>query len=184
MQSLKNHFLIAMPMLDDPNFDESVTYICEHDTNGALGIVVNKPGDFTIGEICSQMNLTVVESSHSKRPVLAGGPVDPARGFVLHGSSRDFDSTIVIDDEIKLTMSRDIVEALADGSGPEDAQFALGYAGWAAGQLESELAANAWLSARASAEIIFSTPYEQRWAAAAKLIGVDIRVIANYAGRA
>ncbi len=184
MQSLKNHFLIAMPMLGDPNFNESVTYICQHDEQGALGIIVNRPADLTIGEVCQQLDLEVVEGPQSQRPVLAGGPVEPGRGFVLHDSEPDYEGTLLIDNGIRLTTSRDILEAIASGQGPREALLALGYAGWAAGQLEAELAANAWLSAEADPKIMFSTPFEARWAAAAELIGVDIHGIAHYSGRA
>jgi putative transcriptional regulator len=184
MQSLKHHFLIAMPTLGDINFSETVTYICQHDEDGALGIIVNKPGNVTIGELCARMDIGVKPGPHGERPVLAGGPVAPARGFVLHESTTDYESTIVIDEDIRLTVSRDILESMAAGAGPERALFALGYAGWGAGQLEGELAENAWLSARATSAILFDTPYEKRWAAAAELIGIDIRGISSYSGRA
>ena len=184
MQSLKNHFLIAMPMLGDPNFNEAVTYICQHDPDGALGITVNKPGNTTVGAICRQLDLDVVDSPEIERPVFFGGPVEPERGFVLHESDPDYEGTLVIENGIRLTTSRDILEAIAGGVGPKDALLALGYAGWAAGQLEAELAANAWLSAEADPKIIFATPCEARWASAAELIGVDIHGITSYSGRA
>ena len=184
MESLKNHFLIAMPMLNDPNFSEAVTYICQHSEEGAIGIVVNRPGSITIGEICSQLDIGVTDGAQASSPVLTGGPVEPARGFVLHGESADYESTISVSDEIHLTASRDILEAIAAGRGPSRAILALGYAGWGAGQLEAEIAANAWLIVEATAEIIFDTPYEERWAAAANLIGIDIHEISNYSGHA
>ncbi len=171
-------------MLGDPNFNESVTYVCQHDEEGALGIVVNKPANLTVGEICKQLDLDVVDSPQSQRPVLAGGPVETGRGFVLHDSEPDYEGTVHIHENIRLTTSRDILEAIASGDGPEEALLALGYAGWAAGQLEAEMAANAWLSTEADAKIMFNTPYESRWAAAAELIGIDIHGIANYSGRA
>lgn len=184
MQSLTNHFLIAMPMLGDPNFNESVTYICQHDDEGALGIVINRPGEFTVGDICSQLGFEVTDGPLTRQPVLAGGPVEPARGFVLHRSELEYDSTLYVNTEIRLTASRDILEQIASNEGPKEALLALGYAGWGAGQLESELAANAWLSAPATGEILFETPYLERWAAAAGLIGIDIRGISNYSGHA
>lgn len=184
MESLKNNFLIAMPMLGDPNFNEAVTYICQHDDHGALGITINKPSNLNVAELCKQLDIELADGVSVEQPVLAGGPVEPGRGFVLHRSERDYDSTLLIDKGIRLTTSRDILEAIASGTGPEQAQIALGYAGWAAGQLEAELAANAWLSVEADAQIIFDTAYEARWAAAAALIGVDIHGITNYAGRA
>jgi len=184
MESLKNHFLIAMPMLGDPNFNESVTYICQHDADGALGIVINKPSDITVGEICAQLHLEVSDGLITRQPALAGGPVEPERGFVLHRAEREYESTLLIDAGIGLTVSRDVLEDIALGGGPENALLALGYAGWGAGQIESELAANAWLSATASFEILFETPYQDRWAAAAQLIGIDIRGISSDTGHA
>jgi putative transcriptional regulator len=185
MDSLKNHFLVAMPMLNDPNFSEAVTYIWQHsDEEGAVGIVVNRPGANTIGEICAQLDISFTDDSRADLPVLTGGPVEPARGFVLHGDSPRYESTVSISDEIFLTASRDILEDIATGGGPKRAIVALGYAGWEAGQLEAEIAANAWLVVEARPEIIFDTPYEQRWAAAANLIGVDIHGISSYSGHA
>ena len=184
MDSLKNHFLIAMPTLDDPNFSEAVTYICQHTPDGAIGIVVNRPGTLTLGEICSQLDIGVTDGARADSAVLSGGPVEPARGFVLHGDAPQYESTISVSDEIHLTASRDILEAIATGRGPVRAILALGYAGWDAGQLEAEIAANAWLIVEARSEIIFDTPYEQRWAAAANLIGVDIHGISSYSGHA
>lgn len=184
MDSLRNHFLIAMPSLNDPNFSEAVTYICQHSEDGAIGIVVNRPGTITFGEICSQLDIGMTDAGHANSPVLTGGPVEPARGFVLHGDTPGYESTISVSDEIHLTASRDILEAIAAGRGPARAILALGYAGWDAGQLEAEIAANAWLIVEARAEIIFDTPYEQRWTAAANLIGVDIHEISSYSGHA
>jgi putative transcriptional regulator len=185
MDSLKNHFLIAMPMLNDPNFSEAVTYMCRHsDDEGAIGIVVNRPGTTTIGEICSQLDIGVTDKTYAEVPVLTGGPVEPARGFVLHDGASSYESTIPVSEEIHLTASRDILEAIASGHGPSRLVVALGYAGWEAGQLEAEIAANAWLVVEARPEIIFDTPYEQRWAAAAHLIGIDIHEISSYSGRA
>jgi len=184
MNYLKNHFLIAMPALGDPNFAESVTYICKHDAEGAIGLIINKPSELTIGEVFAELELEISDNANTGRPVLNGGPVEQARGFVLHRSDHEYESTIEIDAMIKLTASRDILVEMARGAGPDLALLALGYAGWGAGQLESELAANAWLSTAATAELIFELPFEQRWVAAARLIGVDINSISNYAGHA
>ncbi len=184
MTSLQNHFLVAMPNLGDPNFNQSVTYICQHDDHGAIGIVINRPGAFTFGEICARLNIDLIETAPAEAPVLTGGPVEPERGFVLHGQGADFESTISVGNGINLTASRDILEAIAAGAGPDKAVLALGYAGWGTGQLEAELAANAWLSVEATADILFDTPFENRWAAAAQLLGIDIHGISNYSGHA
>jgi putative transcriptional regulator len=185
MPSLQGHFLIAMPGMGDPNFHETVAYICKHDEEGALGIVINRPTTMRVEEVFRQLSLEVHDNQQASDPVLSGGPVDPDRGFVLHESNAEFDSTVDVDASVKVTVfSQDILAAMARGEGPARAVVALGYAGWSPGQLESELAANAWLSAPADPTIIFQTPYEQRWSAAARLLGIDIHQIANYAGHA
>jgi putative transcriptional regulator len=138
----------------------------------------------TVEEVFRQLSLDVHSSAQAGGPVLSGGPVQPDRGFVLHQSAAAFDSTVDPEADVKVTVSQDILAAMARGDGPVPAVVALGYAGWAAGQLESELATNAWLSAPADAAIIFVTPFEERWTAAARLLGVDIHQIANYAGHA
>lgn len=185
MQSLRNHFLIAMPNLEDPNFNESVTYVCQHDdTNGAVGIVVNRPGHFTFADIFVRLGIEFDDSDRSQALVLTGGPVEPERGFVLHDAQTQFESTISVGSGIALTASRDVLEAIASGDGPPQALLALGYAGWGAGQLEAEIAANSWLSVEATPEVLFETPYAERWTKAAGLIGIDIRGISTYTGHA
>jgi putative transcriptional regulator len=184
MSSLQRHFLIAMPSLEDPNFDGTVTYLCKHDADGAFGLVVNRPLDMQAAEVFEQLDLEIVDSAQAERPVLGGGPVQPSLGFVLHQSPASFESTLDADADIKVTISRDILQSMAGGRGPSPAVITLGYAGWDAGQLETELAANAWLSVPADPTIIFDTPVEQRWAAAAGLLGVDISQLTNYAGHA
>ncbi len=184
MQSLRNHFLIAMPNLEDPNFNESVTYVCQHDEHGAVGIVVNRPGHFTFADIFERLGIECEDPERAQSLVLTGGPVEPERGFVLHEASEEFESTISVGADVSLTASRDVLEAIAGGSGPKQALLALGYAGWGAGQLESEIAANSWLSVEASRAVLFETPFADRWTAAANLIGIDIRGISTYTGHA
>lgn len=184
MDTLRNHFLIAMPNLGDPNFNESVTYVCQHDDSGAVGIVINRPGHFTFADVFARLDIEFVDSEYARSPVLTGGPVEPERGFVLHDAAADFESTITVGADVSLTASRDVLEAIAAGDGPHRALLALGYAGWGAGQLEAELAANSWLSVEATNEVLFDTPFAERWTSAANLIGVDIRGISTYSGRA
>lgn len=184
MDSLRNHFLIAMPNLQDPNFNESVTYVCQHDENGAVGIVVNRPGHFTFADVFSRLGIEFVDSEQTRAPVLTGGPVEPERGFVLHDAATDFESTIFVGHQVSLTASRDVLEAIAAGNGPRHALLALGYAGWGAGQLEAEIAANSWLSVEANSKVLFDTPFAERWTTAANLIGIDIRGISTYSGHA
>lgn len=184
MRSLEGHFLIAMPGMGDPNFSGTVAFVCKHNEEGALGIVVNRPSDMHLGDVFSQLSLEASSEDLADQPVMNGGPVQPDRGFVLHQSDQAFDSTVDPDADVKVTVSQDILRTMAHGEGPAPALVALGYAGWSSGQLESELAANAWLSTPADPSVIFSTPIEQRWAAAAALLGVDIRQVTNYAGHA
>lgn len=184
MTSLEGQFLIAMPGMADPNFNETVAYICKHDESGAIGIVVNRPSDMTLGEVCRQLKFETDLGDAEAQPIMSGGPVQPDRGFVLHLSGDDFESTVDPQAAVKVTVSQDILRAIARGDGPKPALVALGYAGWSGGQLEAEIAANAWLHVPAAASILFETPVENRWFAAAGLIGVDIRQVTSYAGHA
>jgi putative transcriptional regulator len=181
---LTNHFLIAMPALADPNFSHTVTYICEHNDKGAMGIVINRPLELTLGEVLEHMQIAPGQKLDIKRPVLAGGPVQGEHGFVLHSPTGQWSSSLAITEEIAVTTSRDILMALADGKGPTRYLVALGYAGWGAGQLEKEIAENAWLSGPANAEILFDTPLEQRWVAAAALLGIDLNLLSTQVGHA
>lgn len=182
--TLANQFLIAMPGLADPNFHHTVTYICAHNEDGAMGIVINRPMDLALGEILAQMNLTARSPDVEQMIVHLGGPVQTDRGFVLHRPDTSWHSSINVSDEIGVTTSRDILEAIAEGRGPEHAFIALGYAGWAAGQLEQEIKENAWLSGPAGSDVIFRTPLEQRWEQAARLLGVDVKRLSPDVGHA
>lgn len=179
-----NQLLIAAPALSDPNFARSVTLICQHDDEGAMGVVVNRASEYTLGEVLRQMNLESRDPRLTGQIVLNGGPVHPERGFVLHDGAREWDSTLEVAHGLYLTTSRDILEAMAVGEGPEHAIVALGCAGWGAGQLEYELGENSWLTAPADAELLFSLPLEQRWQAAGQRIGVDMTRLTDYSGHA
>ena len=181
--SLCNHFLIAMPNMHDTSFAHSVTYICEHSSEGAMGIVINNPMPMMLHEIYAQMDLKV-SPNEGHQPVVAGGPVQQERGFVIHSSDMEWHSTLKVSPEISLTASRDIIVALAEGQGPKEWLVALGYAGWGEGQLEAEIAANSWLTVPANKDIIFNTPFEQRWTSAAAALGIDVNLISNVAGHA
>jgi putative transcriptional regulator len=181
---LANQFLIAMPAMADPNFNQTVTYVCEHSEKGALGIVINRPMDMRLDEVFRQLNVESSDDELANRPVLQGGPVHQDRGFVLHEAAGDWDSSLLVSDSIRVTTSRDILAAMARGDGPQRSLVALGYAGWEAGQLESEVTENAWLTVPAEPEIIFKTPYQDRWEAAAKILGVDLNLLSSQAGHA
>lgn len=181
---LRDHFLLAMPSLDQGIFAHSITYICEHGESGAMGIVINQPLDLSVAEIFEHLQISA-RRDFSGMPVLAGGPVQIDHGFVLHRKSqRSWEASLRVTPEITLTTSRDILRAIAEDEGPKDHLIALGYAGWAAGQLEQELAENSWLTMPADSEIIFSTPTEQRLAAAAARLGIDMNLISGEAGHA
>jgi len=181
---LTNQLLIAMPTLADPNFNRTVTLICEHTDQGALGIVINRPLGVRLSEIFAQLELKRCNAETSRQIVLHGGPVQQERGFVLHDDARAWDSTLRVCDGISVTTSRDILVAMAKGQGPGHALVALGYAGWAPGQLEREIVENAWLSVTSTPELVFQTPFEDRWEAAAKLIGIDFTRLSSEAGHA
>jgi putative transcriptional regulator len=181
---LTNQFLIAMPAMGDPNFDHTVTFICEHNEDGALGLVVNRPMGMHLSDVLNQMSLTENSEQKSKVPLLRGGPVQPERGFVVHDHLGEWGSTLEVSDGIHVTTSRDILEAMADGTGPDNALVILGYAGWAAGQLENEMMVNAWLTVPADKDILFSIPFEKRWQSAAALIGIDINQLGTSFGHA
>ncbi len=181
--SLKNHFLIAMPSLQDPNFFRSVTLLCEHNEEGAMGIVINHPTEVTTSELLKHLEIQV-DSTFIERPVLAGGPVQTDRGFVIHRGQSHWQSSLTVSDQISITTSQDILRALPTDHQLKDAFIALGYAGWGPGQLESEMADNAWLSVPASAEILFDTQVSERWHKAANLLGIDIAQITSFTGHA
>ena len=183
-QYLGNHFLIAMPQLADPNFFHTVTYICEHNAEGALGIVINRPLGIQLGEVLNHMEIEPAGPESRETPIYSGGPVQQDRGFVIHRPVGQWSASLQVTDSIAVTSSRDILVAMAAGEGPEHALVALGYAGWGAGQLEQEMLDNAWLSGPADERIIFELPSEQRWEAAAALLGVDIHTLTGQPGHA
>ncbi|MEA5667407.1 YqgE/AlgH family protein [Stenotrophomonas sp. MH1] len=181
---LSNHLLVALPSLADGTFARSVALICQHDENGAMGVVVNQASDFTLGEVFEQMEIDCDDGDLRAAPVLNGGPVHTERGFVIHDDARAWDSSLTVADGLYLTTSRDILEAMAIGQGPRNALVTLGCAGWGAGQLEQELADNSWLTVPADAALLFATPLEERWQLAAARIGVDLFRLTGYSGRA
>ncbi len=179
---LTNHFLIAMPSLLDPNFSRGVTYLCQHSKEGAMGIIINRVAPLTVGDVLAQMNIATGLEAVAQAPVYFGGPVQPERGFVLHDAGGKWDSSFEISETLAVTTSRDILAAMAEGKGPKRALVALGYAGWSEGQLEQEVRENAWLTASATSSLIFETPLEQRWNAAAALVGIDLSLLSDQAG--
>ena len=182
--NLTHHFLIAMPAMADPRFANTLAYICEHNPDGAVGIVVNKPIDMTLSSLFQQIDVPRGDARFESTPVFLGGPVQADRGFVLHRPLGNWQSTLVVNDVVGLTTSKDVLEAAVRGEGPDDLLVSLGYAGWEAGQLEQELAANAWLTVEADADVIFELPVERRRSAAMQLLGIDFSRLSEDVGHA
>jgi len=182
--NLTHHFLVAMPTVQEGAFAGALAYICEHDENGALGIVVNRPLDLTLGEMFEQIDIPLQQAELSKRQIHFGGPVQAERGFVLHEPKGDWESTLHINDKLALTSSKDILEAISEGRGPRHMIVTLGYAGWDQGQLEHEITENIWLTVPASEHILFELPPEKRLPAAMSLLGIDYSSLVEEAGHA
>ncbi len=172
-----------MPGLEDPNFARSITYICDHSADGAMGIVLTQPLNLSRQDVFKQLDLPCNPQAH-KQLVLCGGPVQQQRGFILHNSGPRYAATLPINDAVSLSSSLDILAAIADGQGPQQTLLALGYAGWGAGQLEQELADNAWLTLSADSHSLFETPTEERWDEITQRLGIDINLIPSNAGHA
>ncbi len=181
--ALKNQFLVAMPSLDDENFSHTVSLLCEHSDSGAIGLVINRPTELLLVDMLEQMGLEH-DALDDDAIVFWGGPVQPERGFVIHREPGGWESSMPLDSGLFVTTSRDVLRAIGKGDGPSDYVVVLGYAGWGAGQLESEILHNAWLNTPIDAQILFGTPPPQRWAAATKLLGVDVSQLSGEAGHA
>ncbi|SFM57571.1 putative transcriptional regulator [Halopseudomonas yangmingensis] len=181
---LKDQFLIAMPQMADPRFAHSLIYLCEHNAEGAMGLIINQPSGLNLGDVMLQLvpDLDIVGNT-AVQPVFNGGPVQPERGFVLHANGQPWQATVELG-VLQLTTSRDILLAMARGEGPNAALLALGYAGWGAGQLDQELADNVWLSCPADQQILFKLPADKRLQAAADKLGIDLNLLSSQAGHA
>ncbi|GAA3582795.1 MAG: YqgE/AlgH family protein [Gibbsiella quercinecans] len=186
--NLQHHFLIAMPTMQDPRFKHSVIYLCEHNDDGAMGLVINKPMEqFTVESVLHKLKIAPSPRDPAislDKPVFAGGPLADDRGFILHTPCEGFASSIMISADTMITTSKDVLETLGTAEQPDDVLVALGYAGWEKGQLEQEVLENTWLTIEADADILFHTPIANRWREAANRLGIDIRSIANHAGHA
>jgi putative transcriptional regulator len=182
--NLTHHFLIAMPAMADPNFARTLTYVAEHNDQGALGIIVNRPTDMNLATLFERVDVALEAHGFADQPVYFGGPVQTDRGFVLHRPAGEWHSTLRVNDEVALTSSRDILQAMGSRGEPAEVLITLGYAGWAAGQLEQELADNAWLTVPADMSIVFELPPEERLAAAMQKLGFDFANLSEFAGHA
>ncbi|MEX1081197.1 MAG: YqgE/AlgH family protein [Halofilum sp. (in: g-proteobacteria)] len=181
---LSNHFLLAMPTLEDPNFRRTLTYICEHTEHGAMGLVVNRPLALTVGEVLQHLEIEPEATHLAQQPVHYGGPVEAERGFVIHTPMGNWEGTLQLSENLAVTTSRDILEAMAQGAGPDQALVTLGYSGWGAGQLDEEMVHNAWLTCPADMDILFDMPAEERLATAATRMGIDLSLMSTDPGHA
>lgn len=179
---LTDHFLIAMPGMMDPIFSKCLLYICEHHEQGALGLVVNRPIAMNLAALLAELGMEASNPESENIPIYFGGPVEMERGFILHEPVGQWQSTISVSQRVGLTTSKDILESLGKAAEPRNALIALGYSGWAPGQLEHELSQNAWLSVKASLDVIFETPPEERLPAALKMMGIDWAQLSDSAG--
>ena len=185
MQSLENHFLIAMPSMQDPFFKRAVAYICEHNEDGAMGLVINQPINITVGDLLDKIEIDNDKSTQAANvAVFAGGPVKTDRGFVLHSPKSGYSASQELSSDIMITTSKDVLASLTTAQAPEQFIITLGYSGWEQGQLEKELLENSWLIIKADPDIIFNTPIEQRWEKAVATLGFDISQLSSEAGHA
>ena len=182
--SLQHHFLIAMPSLVDTFFYRTVIYICEHDEDGAMGLIINRPTQITLTELLSHLDIENPFDSKINTPICFGGPVQKSQGMILHDSHADWNSTIQLTDNLFLSTSTDILKAMGSDKAPKNSLITLGFAAWEAGQLEQELVDNSWLTVAADDEVLFNTPADKRWHAAANLLGIDINLMSNLMGHA
>lgn len=184
--NLANHFLIAMPSMQDPVFGGTVVYVCEHNENGVLGVVINKPTDMTMQTLFERIDLKVEFGleGHDDEPVMFGGPVQDDRGFVLHTPGHHYSSSLTVTKDVAFTTSIDVLEAVAAGDGPSQMLVSIGYSGWSPGQLEDEISRNGWLTVGADPRILFNLPIEERYTAAMRLLGIDPLMLTSEAGHA
>jgi putative transcriptional regulator len=188
IMNLTNHFLVAMPGMADPFFYRAVIYICEHNEDGAMGLIINAPIDITVAGMLKQVEVESIHpkiyKEHLNMPVLNGGPVSEDRGFILHEPKDEYHSSIQMTDKLMVTTSKDILGVLGTEAEPKNYIVALGYSGWTAGQLEKELAENAWLTVKADPEVMFNTPVHQRWNKAVEMLGIDPAQLSTESGHA
>ncbi|MEL0635496.1 MULTISPECIES: YqgE/AlgH family protein [Marinomonas] len=182
--SFKNHFLISMPHLDDPHFEHTVVYLCEHNVEGAMGIIINRPSNIDFTELADHLGMQIACPSLTSEPIYNGGPLEAERGFILHTADKSWSNTLKITDEISLSASLETLERISEGNGPEAFRITLGCAGWDAGQLETEIANNDWLVCEADLDVLFNTPSDMQFTAATKVLGIDMARLSPDIGHA
>lgn len=184
ISSLANHLLIAMPSLNDPNFERTVIYLCEHHEQGSVGLIINRPMQFPLGIVFQQLQIEPLQIEQNRLPLLFGGPIQPERGFVIHKQSGGWRSSLFLQDEVTVTTSNDIIRAIAQNTGPKDVLVTLGYSGWVEEQLEKEVMDNFWLVCPYKSEILYEVPFEDRWEYAGLTLGVKMNQLSSSAGHA
>lgn len=184
INSLANHLLIAMPTLHDPNFEKTVIYLCEHHEQGSVGLIINRPMQYPLSIVFEQLDIEPIRVEQNRTPLLFGGPVQPERGFVIHKQAGGWRSSLLLQDEVTVTTSNDIIRAIAQDVGPQDVLVTLGYACWAESQLDKEVMDNVWLVCPYKSEILYEVPFEQRWDYAAMTLGIKMNQLVSGAGHA
>lgn len=184
INSLANHLLIAMPSLIDPNFNHTVIYLCEHQEEGSVGLIINRPMEFPLSIVFEQLQIEPIRVEQNRLPLMFGGPVQPERGFVIHKQTGGYRSSLFLQDEVTVTTSNDIIRAIANDQGPKDVLVTLGYAGWTEHQLEREVMDNVWLVCPYKSEILYEVPFDKRWEYAGATLGVNMNQISSDIGHA
>ncbi|MFI4918497.1 MAG: YqgE/AlgH family protein [Legionellales bacterium] len=184
INSFANHLLIAMPSLKDSVFEKTVIYLCEHHEQGSVGLIINQPMQFPLALVFEQLQIEPIRAEQKRLPLLFGGPIQPERGFVIHKQIGGWRSSLLLQDEVTVTTSNDIIRAIAIDTGPKDALVALGYAGWTEKQLEQEVMDNVWLVCPYKAEILYEVPFDQRWEYAGLTLGVKMSQLSSGVGHA
>lgn len=182
--SFSNHFLVAMPTIQDPTLAKSVIYICEHQTQGSVGLIVNHPMAFSLGFVFDQLKIEPINIAMNSLPLLFGGPIQPERGFVIHRPLGDWRSSLALREGVTVTTSNDIIRAIAQNNGPKDALVTLGYAGWGESEIEQEVIKNQWLVCPFNEELLYDVPFGKRWEYAGTLLGVDMNQVITDSGNA
>lgn len=181
-ESLQNHFLIAMPQLNDPNFHHTVTYICDHSADGAMGITINRPSHVSFTALADYLNIQIKDYALADTQICSGGPVEPERGFILHSTDKKWPNTLPVSEDLALSAAFEVIQDIAHGEGPNAFLISLGCAGWDAGQLEAEITDNAWLVCEANLDVLFNTPSELRFNAATDVLGIDMNFLSPDVG--
>ncbi|MFI4962850.1 MAG: YqgE/AlgH family protein [Legionellales bacterium] len=184
INSFANHLLIAMPSLNDPNFQRTVIYVCEHHELGSVGLIINRPMQFPLSIVFEQLEIEPIQLEKNHLPLMFGGPVQPERGFVIHKQVGGWRSSLILQDEVTVTTSNDIIRAIAQDTGPKDVLVTLGYAAWTGNQLEKEVMENVWLVCPYKSEILYEVPFQDRWEYAGLTLGVKMSQLSSSAGHA